>query len=264
MQFIGIALRLLVVVVMLVLLSSMMGRILPHAYEIAYTAYDSVNPDIYRMDVFHHLRYNLTRREGYDANPSWSPDGHLIAFTSDRQGPLRVFVMDALGRDVRAIVDVQGATFGARWSEDGEYLYFFRFVSQNQEIYRVRLDGTGFEQVTEAVQSQRIQMNLDVEPGGLGSTRSPDGTQNLFIAFREGNWGIYLSDQQRTNARRLADAGRQYNELPVWSRDGKQVAFIALMQDGVDIYMVNADPNYAMPRRLTFDRNVEAGISWRP
>lgn len=257
-------LRLVVGLVSLVVAASGIGRALPHAYEIAYTAYESVNPDIYRMDVRHLLRYNLTRRDGYDANPSWSPDGQWIAFTSDREGPLRVFVMDALGGQTRAVVDVQGATFGARWSDDGAYLYFFRFVGQNQEIYRVRFDGTGYEQVTAAVESQSIQMNLDVELGELGGTRSPDGSQNLFIAYREGKWGIYLSDQQRSNARRLADAGRQYNELPVWSRDGAHVSFIALMPEGVDIYVVNADPDHAVPRRLTFDRNIESGISWRP
>jgi Tol biopolymer transport system component len=49
---------------------------------------------------------NLTRNAAFDSDPSWSPDGKHILFTSNRQeGGFRLFVMDAEGGNVRQLVD---------------------------------------------------------------------------------------------------------------------------------------------------------------
>ena len=40
---------------------------------------------------------NLTNHPAEDSNPSWSPDGTRIAFDSDRDGNLEIYVMEADG-----------------------------------------------------------------------------------------------------------------------------------------------------------------------
>jgi hypothetical protein len=44
---------------------------------------------------------NLTRNEGPDTNPVWSPDGKRIAFISGRDGSLQLYVMNADGSKQR-------------------------------------------------------------------------------------------------------------------------------------------------------------------
>ncbi|HMA45761.1 MAG TPA: hypothetical protein VKP11_00900, partial [Frankiaceae bacterium] len=45
----------------------------------------------------------LTTSAGPDQDPSWSPDGRQIAFSSERNGPRQIFVMNADGSDQRPI-----------------------------------------------------------------------------------------------------------------------------------------------------------------
>jgi hypothetical protein len=52
---------------------------------------------------------NLTRNFAFDADPSWSPDGTRIAFTSQRNGANQVFVMNADGSDQRLLLDGDSA-----------------------------------------------------------------------------------------------------------------------------------------------------------
>ena len=47
----------------------------------------------------------LTDNDGDDESPSWSPDGEKIAFASDRDGPVEIYVMDADGSDVTRLTN---------------------------------------------------------------------------------------------------------------------------------------------------------------
>ena len=55
------------------------------------------NVDVWVMDADGgHLR-RLTTSAGIDLGPAWSPDGKRIAFTSDRDGDLEIYVMRSSG-----------------------------------------------------------------------------------------------------------------------------------------------------------------------
>jgi TolB protein len=56
----------------------------------------------------------------YDARDneaaSWSPDGSLIAFSSTREGPSRIYVMTAFGTDQRRLLMMTGEQTNPKWS----------------------------------------------------------------------------------------------------------------------------------------------------
>ena len=67
------------------------------------------------MDADGSNQRNLTRHPASDALPNWSPDGSQIAFDSDRDGDLNVYVMDADGGNIRQLTRTKFAT-APKWS----------------------------------------------------------------------------------------------------------------------------------------------------
>ena len=71
-------------------------------------AYAARRPDSKTFDIrIHELITNqtfyVTRDVANDEDPTWSPDGRYIAFTSDRNGSYQIFVIGVDGRDMRQL-----------------------------------------------------------------------------------------------------------------------------------------------------------------
>jgi len=70
--------------------------------------------------------------------PAWSPDGRVIAYTSDREGGSRLFLHPLEGGPIRALTPPELRVMEARWTQDGRSL----FVStMEEELYRVPSSG---------------------------------------------------------------------------------------------------------------------------
>ena len=72
--------------------------------------------NIFVADLKNMNSTQLTGGAGNNESPSWSPDGSLIAFSSTRQGPSRIFVMTAYGTDQRRLLAVAGEQTNPAWS----------------------------------------------------------------------------------------------------------------------------------------------------
>jgi dipeptidyl aminopeptidase/acylaminoacyl peptidase len=53
-------------------------------------------------------QHALTKGDRHDSSPSWSPDGKRIAFSSDRDGSLEVFTINADGSEETRLTSSQG------------------------------------------------------------------------------------------------------------------------------------------------------------
>jgi TolB protein len=58
----------------------------------------------------------LTSGAGDNEDPSWSPDGRFISFTSTRRGRREIYIMDADGSAPHPLTDMRGQSFTPNWS----------------------------------------------------------------------------------------------------------------------------------------------------
>ncbi len=132
----------------------------------------------------------LTTRD--DIDPTWSPDGSMIAFASSRNGQRQLFVMNADGSNIRQVTDLNNMGGRSSWSPDGKRLAFYRGPFGDRNIYLINVDGTGLVQLTNGGDN-------------LGPSWSPDGNWIAFTSFRDGNNEIYIIHPDGTGLTRLTN-----------------------------------------------------------
>jgi Tol biopolymer transport system component len=66
-----------------------------------------------------------TQGPSWDSDPSWSPDGRQIAYTSSgANAPQGIYVMKADGSGKRRLTSGRGADTSPSWSPDGKQIVF--------------------------------------------------------------------------------------------------------------------------------------------
>ena len=129
-----------------------------------------------------------------------------------------------------------------RLSPDGQWLAFDSDRSGNMDIYKMRIDGTGLQQLTRNPADD------------FGGSWSPDGRQIAFHSWRSGNRDSYVMSADGS-AEQIIAGGPAHEFMGVWSPDGSQLAFWSDRTGRFEIYVVPATGGNA--RRLTSEGGYE-------
>ncbi len=189
--------------------------------------------DLYTVPIGGGGAQRITSGLAFDSQPVYSPDGKLIAFTSDRDGSDNLWIANADGSDPKQLSkDKDGDFISPSWTPDGEYL----LVSRNQaglgthEIWMYNIHGGSGVQVTKAQTQPNTppQQRLNF----LGAIASPDG-KYFYYARRTGSfsynatfpmWQIVRRDRTSGDEDVITSApGSAFR--PVLSPDGKQLVY---------------------------------------
>jgi tol-pal system beta propeller repeat protein TolB len=133
----------------------------------------------------------ITHRD--DIDPTWSPDGSMIAFASSRSGKRQLYVMNADGSNITQLTDLNDMGGRSTWSPDGTKLAFYRGPAGDHNIFVINVDGTGLTRLTSGGDN-------------LGPSWSPDGEWIAFTSFRDGNNEIYVMHPDGSGVTRLTDS----------------------------------------------------------
>lgn len=236
-----------------IVLSLMAGWNIPDSGQLIYEGRWRGDIDIFVVDIARNMTQNLTRHHAIDTRPVWSPDGRHIAFESTRGNEIKVFVMDSLGQQVRALLppewDYPHYQNNPRWSSDSQTVYFQSYFSPNAPLFSINLDGSGFARVDrrDAPPFTRPDMNPN---------------RSLIMSYRNGKWGIYLYAADWRDMKQLTDNNIRFRDAPRWSPSFEEVAFVSSGVGETEIYVMNADGSNF--RRVTNDGLIKTNLTWRP
>jgi Tol biopolymer transport system component len=189
--------------------------------------------DLYTLPIQGGQAKRTTSGLPFDSQPVFSPDGKMIAFTSDRDGADNLWIANADGSDAKQLSkDKQGDFISPAWTPDGEYV----LVSRNpeglgtHEIWMYNIHGGSGVQVTKSSPTPATtpQQRLNF----MGAIASPDG-KYFYFARRVGGfsynvtmplWQIVRRDRTTGDEDVITSApGSAFR--PVLSPDGKQLVY---------------------------------------
>lgn len=192
--------------------------------------------EIYEYELESRQYRKLTDAKGYDAEGSWSPDGSLIAFASNRSAyeqalndeekkafeldpawANEIYIMKADGSDVRRLTTSPGYDGGPFFSADGKKICWRRFSENGAtaEIMTMNIDGSQSKQLTH------------LEAMSWAPYFHPSGQYLIFTTNKHGfaNFELYMVDAAGEHEPVRVTHTPGFDGLPVFSPDGQQLAW---------------------------------------
>ncbi|HET7550519.1 MAG TPA: S9 family peptidase [Gemmatimonadaceae bacterium] len=187
-----------------------------------------------------------TTSNGSESSPHWSPDGRYLSFLSSRGGAdgSQLWLMNRLGGEAEMVSHVKGGISEYAWSPDGKRLVF---------------------------------VVTDPDSAGSDSTSPPKPIVIDRYLFKSDGSG-YLTDHRdhlylfdlATKKLEQITSGPYDDESPVWSPDGRRIAFVSARgpdpdrTGNTDIFVIEARPGASPKRLTTFAGPDDGDISWSP
>ena len=212
--------------------------------------------DIYTMPITGGKATLIAGGRSWDVQPRFSPDGHLISYTSDRDGGDNIWVMYNDGTNKHPITKENFRLLNnASWTPDGQYLVARKHFTAGRslgagEMWLYNKNGGDGVQLTKRKNDQQDAGEPVASPDGKYIYWSEDVTPGPDFQYnKDPNGGIYAikrlnreSGQIETVAGGAGGACR-----PQLSPDGKLLAFVKRVRLKSVLYLKNLDTEEEWP-----------------
>jgi tricorn protease len=173
--------------------------------------------DIWTADENGQNLKRVTVHKGRDVYPRFSPDGKWIAFSSERNGNLDVFLIAAEGGAAKQLTFHSADDIVQGWAPDGRCVLF---SSQRGEDFMSKLYTVNIDDLKERSAGSDM---------GVWATYSPDGKKLAINRKGQVYWRKYYRGAYQTDVTVLDIAAKKFTDVtdfdgedswPMWSQDG--------------------------------------------
>jgi dipeptidyl aminopeptidase/acylaminoacyl peptidase len=216
-------------------------------------------------------------------SPQWSPNSLEFAFLAAREDKTQVYMMPAFGGEARPLTHSKTGVQSWQWSGDGKYIAFTESDEESKHDKAMEKKYGKFDVFNEKFDDSHLWI-LEIKTGKTekivdredlyitGFAWSPDSRRLAFSALPDSRTesfsksDIYVVNVKDKKIRELVTQEGE-DDYPVWSEDGKWIAFNSQM--GTEEYYVNtcigmvpAAGGSIVNLTSNFDESVEL-IDWK-
>ena len=180
------------------------------------------SPGIWTAEVATGRLACLSEERAIEINPCYSPDGSHIAYLSDRDGRLEVWVMRADGGGARQLTRCGVMGHFLRFAPDGRHV-IFRCPSAGATL-RVPLEGGEPEPMGKIA-------------GGSHMSLSPDARRIMDVVAHKVLWVSPVDGDAAEPVFEFEDPEVRI-DYPTWSPDGRSVLFDRFLPRGGELWIL--------------------------
>lgn len=178
---------------------------------------DGANVHLFAYNPQHLPLTRLTDGNQDDQEPSLSPDGRRLAFSSNSNGFWDIYFLDLETLQITALTNTPEFDGHPTWSSDGQWL---AYETYNQDHFEIRI----------------LAVEKPAEPpifltngpdNSYAPAWSPMGREIAFVSDRSGEAEIWLAalDQVENRFTNLSNSPEAAQAWPAWSPDGSQLVW---------------------------------------
>jgi eukaryotic-like serine/threonine-protein kinase len=177
----------------------------------------------------------IPSQPGGDFDPSWSPDGNQIAYTSNQNKYPQIYLYDVNSDTTSQLTNTTGANRQPAWSPDGAKLAFSSNRSGSLQIWIMEKDGSNAKPFS--IQNNGAAFTPDWSPDGKSLVYSQ--TNSLQLAMKK----LENSDAAET----ILNPRLTYAANPDISPDGLWILFDSNLGGNYQIYRISIKGSGAEP-----------------
>lgn len=177
------------------------------------------NRDIWLVDVITGAMTRFTSDPGWDAFPTWSPDGRRIIFTSNRNGVYDLYEKAADGAANETLFYHSSEGKGpTSWSPDGKFLVYYS-LGQPTHLRLLTIAGP--------VDREPVPF-VDPKFTSITARFSPDGRWILYASNESGKNEVSVRPFNASTGAvgEPVVVTRDGGRTPLWRGDGKEIFYL--------------------------------------